>query len=344
MGIVIRPMKKGEEGEIQKVGKKAFSLIEGMFIGKPKQAYVAAKDGRIVGAVIYKITTLGKKKTGYLEYGFVDPECHGQGIGGRLYEAVTKHLFNDGCQAVTAQVKDDNAPSFSLLIKNGFSRVGVLEVIRRLGIVGAAVQFFLNLFWLAIGMDFYMTVKEQSLPEKKSSVKQIFWYFASNLVLILFTVYRVADLYSFLAAFVLVLGGRIAIGGVIALTGKRKWHFRLNNGGAGIVAIVNFLSGVYPMCGNWYPDMYENTPEFRRELGMVALAEWLFILAVTAVSVRLGTVSMIFYDAAWIGGIFLIYRILAFYPFESFGGRRVLSWNKAVFGVMAGLSVLVLVV
>ena len=39
--VIIRPMKDGEQKEIVKVGKRAFKLMESLFVGTPKLAMVA---------------------------------------------------------------------------------------------------------------------------------------------------------------------------------------------------------------------------------------------------------------------------------------------------------------
>lgn len=344
VNITVRPMKKEEAEIVRQIGKRAFSGIERMLLGKPKQACVAEKDGTIVGAVYYKITMLGRKKTAYLEYGFVDPEHQGQGIGSRLYKGTIDYMWSLGCEALTAQVKGDNARSFEPLMKNGFARAGIFELIHRLGLIGMMTQFFLNIFWLCIGMDFYLAVKKTEVRGKKNSLTQLFWYLLVNLILGSFALFRMGDMVSFLTAYLLLLLGQAAVGGMMTILCKGKWKFRMNNGGAGIAAIVNVLSGIFPMCGGWYPPSYEKGSGVKKELGMVEMSEWIFLLLVTAASVRLGAVGMIFYDAAWIGGILLLYRILAVYPFEGFGGRRVYEWNRAVYGILTALSLLVMFV
>ena len=46
--VIIRPMKDGEQKEIVKVGKRAFKLMESLFVGTPKLAMVADYNGKIV--------------------------------------------------------------------------------------------------------------------------------------------------------------------------------------------------------------------------------------------------------------------------------------------------------
>ena len=61
-------------------------ILESLWVGKPKQAVVAVKDGKIVGAILYKFFQSSGRKVGYLDYAFVDPDFHGQGVGGILYK------------------------------------------------------------------------------------------------------------------------------------------------------------------------------------------------------------------------------------------------------------------
>lgn len=343
MEIVIRSMEKEEAEEVKRIGKRAFSLVEGMFVSKPKHALVAVVDGKLAGAIIYKITKVQGRRTGYFEYAFVDPDHHGKGIGRKLYQATTEYLWEQGCDSQAALVKNDNVGSWSLFLKNGFARVTLWEIVWQLGVLGFLSQFFCNLLWLAVGMDFYLAVRNEPLQSKSGTGRQIGGYLLANLLLILIVLYRIEDPVIFLGTYVGILAGTIAIGRIAAATSKRKWQFSLNNGGAGIIAIVNFFGGIFPLSGNWYPHKYENTDEFRRDMGMVALAEWTFIAALTGVSIMFSASHQIFHYASLIGEILLVYRVLVFYPFEAYGGSRVFSWNRWIYGFMSVISVLLIV-
>lgn len=189
MEIVIRSMEKEEAEEVKRIGKRAFSLVEGMFVSKPKHALVAVVDGKLAGAIIYKITEVKGRRTGYFEYAFVDPEYHGKGIGRKLYQATTDYLWEQGCDSQAALVKDDNVGSWSLFLKNGFARVGLPELFRQLGFLGFLVQFFCNLLWLAVGMDFYLAVRNEPIRNKRGTGRQIGGYLLANFLLILVTLY-----------------------------------------------------------------------------------------------------------------------------------------------------------
>ena len=96
------------------------------------------------------------------------------------------------------------------------------------------------------------------------------------------------------------------------------------------------LSFIYE--GNWYPERYEKTKEFRRDMGIAALAEWFFVLGLTVFAVFSGYPQMLVRMLGQLGAIFLFYRIIPVYPFESFGGRRIYSWNKRIYAGIATCS------
>ena len=83
--ITIRQMRQEEAPLIQKIGRRAFHGMEALIVPKPREALVAERDGAAVGAVLYKCFKSGGQKVGYIDYAFIDPEYHGQGVGGVLY-------------------------------------------------------------------------------------------------------------------------------------------------------------------------------------------------------------------------------------------------------------------
>ena len=341
-GITIRRMEAGEEAEVRRIGRRAFDGLESLWVGKPKQAVVAVKDGKIVGAILYKFFQSSGRKVGYLDYAFVDPDFHGQGVGGILYKESADYLWNQGCDALTAVVKDDNVGSWGLLLKNGFTRVSLPEIIRQFGFTEMLRQYFGTPFCIGIGMEYYIARRDLECPSGKGgSVKQLAVYGLANLLLFCIVLLRIQKIVTALAAYGVILAGGIFIGYFTTMFSKRQWHFRLNNGGGLICALVNFI-GVYPMVGNWYPDRYENTESFRKEMGINGLAGWIFVLVLSLAPFFSRHVFARY--VGLISSILLIYRILAFYPFESFGGGRVYRWKRWVYVLMSLLSAVVLAV
>lgn len=343
--IIVREMMQNEVSIVRKIGRRAFTGVESLWVGKPKQALVAVKDGNIIGAVLYKFITDGNKKTGYIDYAFIEPDYHNQGVGSILYKAAADFLWEQGCDALTAIVKDDNVGSWGLFLKNGFYRVSLPELVWIFGFNGAFKQYFCTPYCFGIGMEYYVAVRNEICPScKNGSIKQILSFLLANFLLILPVAGywrenpRLIDM-----AFLLVL-----LFGVISdyigtkFSTHRSWEFRFNNGGGFICLVIN-LSSVLPMLGNWYPQKYEKTKMFYKDMGITALTGWISLLTLVGI-LAFGGIHHSFARYVWqIGAILLFYRIIPFYPFESFGGRRVYDWNKWIYAVMTIITLAVII-
>lgn len=332
--LIFRDMLPHEADEVYAIGKKAFKGIEKLWIGRPQRALVALYKDKLVGAIMYKFLNLPNHKVGYVDYAFMDPAYHGQGIGGRLYEATFEFLWHEGCDSITAIVKDDNVASWKLFLDSGFTRVSLPELVRHFGFLGCLQHYFKTPFGLAFGMEYYVLSKEPiSQKSKVGSFKQIIFYFGANLLLASslwfgFARFRFEGLFVY-AMLLLVWMGFGFLGTLLAP--DYRWGFRLTNGGGLVCLVVNLFS-LLPLIGNWYPDHYEKNLTFKRNLGVVAFMGWLglFLCAVFF------SISSYYFSSLGhqIALLLLIYSVLPFYPFESFGGRRVYDWHKGFYGVM----------
>lgn len=343
--ITIRQMRAGEEPLIQKMGRRAFVGMEALFVSKPKAALVAEYNGIPVGAVLYKFYQCGGQKVGYIDYAFIDPNYHGQGVGNVLYKAAVDFLWAEGCDAVTALVKDDNVGSWGLLLKNGFTRVSILSLIRQFGLGGFLMQYLMTPFCFGVGMDYYVAVRQGTcLSGKEGGARQLGSYFLVNLLFVFSMVAMgakhpagIIGVYAFL------LAGGMTFAFLGTKLSRRDWTFRLCNGGALIGVFLLFGGSLFPMVGRWYPIRYEKTAEFRRDMGISALAEWLFVLLATATAVFSGAASTLLRILIQMGTSFLIFRVIPLYPFESYGGLRVFKWSKWVYAAMAACSLAVVI-
>lgn len=343
MEIMTRLMEPGEAPEVLKIARRAFSGAEALFVSKPKQAMVAVSGEKIVGAIQYKFYSAGGKKIGYYDYAFISPDYHNQGIGNILYKAVADYLLGQGCVALTALVKDDNPGSWSLFLKHGFTRISLPEMVRQFGLFGTLKLYLGSVYGIAVGMDYYVALPDQEcLPGKGGSEKQIAAYVLVNLLLPLCLLFQKSVNFGmFFTAYAIFIFGGIFAGYIGTLLSKRKWHFRLCNGGGLICMLVNLLGNVFPMVGNWYPVTYENTGSFRRDMGIQALTGWLFVLVLSALSLVTDSQHLLIAYLSQIGSALLLYRVLAVYPFESFGGGRVYRWHKGIYVMMAAVSLAV---
>lgn len=338
--VLVRKMEASEADFVKKIAQKAFVGIERVFVSKPKEAMVAVLDGSIVGAILIQYITSQQGKIGYYDFAFVSPEYHGQGIGKILYERTRQYLWDQGCTALSATVKDDNVASWNLLLHNGFQRVTLLEGVRQLGLSGMLKQYFTTTVMISNGAELYLAVKDAKIERKGGHTAQnLAAYFLANIALILPTfLISNKNMALFLSAYLLVLLGTTLFGYLGTLLSKERWKFRLNNGGGVIVAFIGLLGAAYPLIGNWYPPSYENTVEFRKSMGMTAACEWVFTLLVGAVCFSLSHSSVFFHYAALLSIQFLLYKLIPIYPFESYGGGRVYRWSKKVFAAFGGCS------
>lgn len=342
--VSVRKMEASEADRVKKIAKRAFSIVEGAFVGHPKEAMVAEIDDKIVGGIMIRYIVSGGKKIGYFDAAFVDPNYHGQGVGSILYKETTKYLWAQGCDTLSAMVKDDNVGSWKLLLNNGFSLTTLSEGFRQLGFLPMLMQYFTTPCLISNGMEFYLANKEQTIrPKKVKTAQQIGLYMFINLILILFALAGgKSDFKMFFSAYAILLVGGVIFGYLGTLCSKRKWQFRLNSCGAIIIVLIN-IGGAFPMIGNWYPNTYENTDTFKRDMGLNALCEWLFMLCITIAAAIFQSQHILFQYLFQLGSAFLIFRVIAVYPFESFGGRRVYLWNKWLYAVLGILSISVII-
>ena len=340
MEILIREFQPGEEKEIKKLGMEAFKSLEGLFITKPVTAKVAVVDGKLVGAMYYKMITYGAKSFCYLAYAFVHPAYHGKGIGNRLYHETIEAVRAQGCEVITALVKGDNVGSFGLIMKNGLKRCSFLEIVRLLGVRGALTLFFKTEQNIASGMDLYSTLAK----EKTGGAKELGVYLLLNtLILFLADWNQKGQIFTYVAATMSVLLFTTVIGSGICLVSKRPWHFRMNNCGVLITMIVTLIGGVYPVIGRWYPEQYSMEETAKKELCNSALIEWMGLIGADVLLSVVAPTGMYWGMVQMVIHLMLIYRLIPTYPFSEFGSNRVWKYNKWLYAILFVITVCLLV-
>ena len=343
--VTIRKMKPGEEQEVKKIGKKAFLGVERLFISKPKEAMLAIIDDKIVGGMIIKYIIAKDKKLAYIDFAFIDPDYHNQGVGRKLYKETFECLWNEGCTAIAAMVKDDNVASWKSFLNNGFSQTSMLEATKELGVGLMIKQYFVTPAFMANGMEFYLKVKGREVKPKEIETKtQIGFYLLANFLLMIlgFLLNNRSNWGMYILSYIGLLASGVAVSYLGILFSKRKWKFRVNSCGALLVAFIN-IGAAYPLIGNWYPERYENTKEFKRDMGIPALFEWIFLLVIIVVSKIMMPQHIVFKYLSQVANTFIMYRILSVYPFESYGGARLYRWNKALYLIMSIISVILII-
>ncbi|MBE6024698.1 MAG: GNAT family N-acetyltransferase [Cellulosilyticum sp.] len=335
--LIIRKMEPGERKAVVKVGRKAFEIIEGIFLPMPKTAMVAEYEGKIIGGIIYSAHDTKKQKIGYIDDAFVDPDYHGLGVGKKLYTETFRCLEKEGYKVITGLVKCDNVGSWKLFIDNGFRRASFLEIIRQIGLVGMIKQYFETPYFAAIGMDFYLLNKQDEVKEKTKNLPQLLAFFLCNLLVVCPLGIRLFNegierICLFLLAYITVLAVFILPRLLGGITSKRQWHFRFNNGGSFISLGLSTLGTIFPMNANWYPDHYENTKVLKRQLALPELVKWcLFSLLVLFDFAT----QPYFHEVARISCNLLIFSVVPLYPFEGFGAGRIYRYNRKLWLVTA---------
>ena len=353
--LILREMKPDEAGVVQSLGIKCFlRKMEGFYVVKPKTARVAEVDGKIVGGFIYNIETSGKKKFGIIDFFFVDPKYAGQGIGSALCEEGVSFMWQEGCDYLATFVRDDNVGSWAAFEKTGFLRADLLRVASALGFGGFLKVYANHLYGLCTGCDIYFAKRPEN-PEplttysKKTGFGQIALHVLIHSFLALALFVRGFDatetplmfFASILPSLFIIFCGTILFGYVSTLPSKRKWHYRMPTGGL-FLSVVFCIFGLFlPMAGNWYPDRYENTAKFRRDMGLSALLSWLFVIGIL-IAMRLfgDDVLVLNSNVQTIAIILLLFRCVPF-PVVNQGSVRVFRWSKILCAIMVAASVFV---
>lgn len=346
--VIIRPMKDGEQKEIVKVGKKAFKLMEALFVGTPKQAMVADYNGKIVGSIMYKYINIKKKKVVYIDEAFVDPEFSGMGIGKMLYNQTFNYLWKQGCDTMTALVKDDNVGSWKLFVDNQFKRVSCYEIIKELGIVGFIIHYLRTPFLFAVGMDFYMSNKKNTVKEKNNTAIGILSFFLANILLLIPLWIRYFNkssndfqwgLLGYITVLAIFIGSRY-IGKLIS---KNNGKFRFNNGGSFLTLLLSFWGNTFPMNANWYPEKYEKTKDFRKKLAIPELIKWVVFMILPLISM-IWIENPYWQTVGQLSCFYLLFTIIPIYPFESLGGGRIYKYNRKLWLVTFIMTILELII
>lgn len=335
--IIIREMRDGEQKALVQVARRAFQFFEALFVPTPKKAMAAECDGKLVGGIMYKYVRSAKNNIAYIDQAFVEPAYHGKGVGRKLYTETFRFLMAQGCDGITALVKDDNVGSWKLFVDNGFVRVSLIEAVKRLGIAGMAKQCVTTPLLFGIGMDFYLLMKEP-VPEKRNApLLQIVMFILANMLMtlplwLIYLFKAPAELPTAALAYAAVLALYLLPRLVNAWIHRRSGRLRFNNCGALVTLALSFGKNLFPMNLNWYPDVYENTQAFRRRLAIPELIKWGLFALLPLLTI---SQSAFLYLTAQIGCAFMIYQIIPLFPFEAYGAGRIYRYNKLLWLVTA---------
>lgn len=346
MNYEIRELRPGEAAELKRLACTNFSVVEQIFMSKPKMGIVAqAEDGSIAGGVFLVIVEAGGKKVGCIDIAFVLPQYRGSGVAKQLYHAAVENLHQRGCDTVMALVRGDNSQSLRRFETEGLYPTSLKSLRQKIGF-SATAALFVKTASLACATGCWILCENVTPQDIGGNTKNILRTFLTNGVFILCGAligsllhrgstpwWNLLAALSFLV--VLMLGeslGRKAVGG--------SWCFVLPEGGIVPTAIVELLGGLYPLLGHWYLTERENTDEYRKRMAAPATGAWLVLLAATFLCGILNKMHPFFGCGEDFGMLLLVFYMLPFYPFDTFGGRRVREHNAVIYSALVAFSII----
>jgi L-amino acid N-acyltransferase YncA/precorrin-6B methylase 2 len=141
-GVLIRPMRAADAGEVLTVYQAGLDTGQASFevAAPPWEAFDAAKlplhrhvavdgaTGRVLGWAAASAVSSRCVYAGVIEHSvYVDPACHGRGIGGSLLGALVASSEDAGIWTVQSGVFPENTASLRLHERAGFRVVGIRE-------------------------------------------------------------------------------------------------------------------------------------------------------------------------------------------------------------------------
>lgn len=340
MDLTVRKMEPNEAEAVQKIGKNCFVGFERLILHKPKKALLAICNDEITAAVMYRIITVNEiMKVGFIEFAFVKKEHQGRGIGNVLYEAVI-NLFNDmGCKSVTALVADDNVASWKIFENKGFKSISFIELYNNYGFPGSLKICYETMFAWAIGHKMWHT----GVSGTSGELSNFIVFLTLNMFIILprllyFRSFKSILVWTFsIYVFILL---PVVMSKIASLFLKSKWRFEAIRGGFLTSLFVSMIGGSLPGVGRLYPLKYENSSKQIRQLGLIALIEWITILLLIVILSGFRLDYPILNMSIRLGKIFLFYHSVPFYPFASFGAGNIWKWNVFLSVLLLIISVL----
>jgi hypothetical protein len=244
-------------------------------------------------------------------------------------------MQKEACNGYSALVRDDNVGSWKMFTNRGLQRATLVDLISKFGVLDMFKLTFKTPMNIATGMDLYLKLEQKVFSvERKDSSLQIFKYLIFSALLLLPTlIYDFGRGFQVIGAILSILGIRMIFGYMGTKLSNENWYFRVCEGGYIIPFVVSLLGGIFLISGNWYPKVYRKAPDFKRSLGLTALAQWISLLFISLLAVtQLGQIEFI-KTMAKLAGIFMLISIVPFYPLASFGGVRIFNWNKGLYVV-----------
>jgi ribosomal protein S18 acetylase RimI-like enzyme len=346
----VRHIRSDEEGAVKALAGRAFSPLASISFPHTPEALVAERDGKLLGAVVLRTFYLpAERKCGVMFWLMTDPEARGVGVGRRLVGGALRYFEEQGCAEVFAGIEGYNTSSANLFAGHGFTILSFGEQLRRYGFLGTFVVWLRTSHLGDVGH--FLWARPGQARSDNAPLQWWVGVVVSSLILLL-AGWRGGWLGRLEPAGIL---GVVLI--VVMLYGSREVVMRLAARLAGLpvryrvwesafplsLGVALVLGGFFPVPGSVYPRQgpwrYRN---LRSKLGPVAFAgasaAVVFAWTMWALG-RFGGLSPevgVWLRVARMAGLILavVDVLLPFFPFVSFGGRRIWDWNRVAWGVL----------
>ncbi|NLG02715.1 MAG: GNAT family N-acetyltransferase [Clostridia bacterium] len=349
MNYKIRELRSDEAAKLKKLACPNFSVVEQLFMSKPKIGLVAeTEDGAIAGGVFLVVTGNGEEKAGCVDIMFVLPNHRGSGVAKLLYRAAVDDLHKRGCKTVMALVRGDNSQSLLRFEDAGLYPVSLRGLHQRIG-TALTMRLFIKTASLACASGCYILCEGATSESIGGNANNLAQTFGLNGFMLLcgamvgYFLHTTSNpWWNLLAAlfFLLVITmgetlGKLAVGKTMI---KKSWNFIMPQGGLVPSFIVALLGGFYPMLGHWYLTKRENTKEYYKCMAAPAAGAWILLMVANIICQIYRNAHPFFAATTDLGIVLQIAYMLPFYPFNTFGGKRVWENNKATYFVLEILS------
>ena len=351
MNFELREMRPEEASILQKLARPNFSVVEQIFMSKPKNAVVAqTQTGEVAGAAFLVMVGEGEAKTGCVDIIFVLPQYRGSGIAKELYHEAVDALHRQGCNTVMALVRGDNSQSLRRFETEGLHSTSISVLRRIIGMKNTAL-LFAKTASLACATGCWILCEDvPEQPHAGGLKKNLLRVFLINALLLALGMlvqtllhHDGLPLWNALAAISLL--GVITLGETIGMRiSGGEWEFVMPEGGLLPSAIVAIMGGFYPMPGHWYLIKRDNSDLYRKRMASPVMAAWIMLLAAIFTCGMLNKMHPFFASCTDLGTMLLILYMLPFYPFDTFGGKRIRENNKWLYVVLAVVTIILLVV
>ena len=146
-------MSPNDASRLKEIAALSFSRFMGFFaihslLSEEGHVLISEAHGTVAGFAKLIEFNISSKKFGCILWIAVHPDFRRKGIASALTIEGIKHLKRDGSEAVFASTQRRNASALAVLSRNGFRKIGFLELRRLFG--WHVLQFYGDI-WLAPG-------------------------------------------------------------------------------------------------------------------------------------------------------------------------------------------------